>query len=304
VRPNREPIISKPPIAASDAIPSPLRIVLMTALAITAFAANSIICRAALGPGLIDPATFTTVRLVSAAAVLALVVFARRRKLPHLSFGDWRAAMALFAYAVFFSFGYVLLSTGTGALILFGSVQLTMFAWAFYEGERFSALAWGGLALAAGGLVWLVLPGLEAPDPLGALFHTVSGAAWGVFSLLIRGAKHPVESNAANFAICVPLGVIVSLMFWGRMDATAQGLALAVLSGGLASGCGYVIWYWVLKHLPAARASAAQLSAPAVAALGGVMLLGEDLTLRLIVASAAMLGGVGIVLAQKARRTE
>ena len=284
-------------------MPSPLRIVMMTALAITAFAANSLICRAALGPGLIDPATFTTVRLISAVAVLAVVVFARRRHLPQLSFGDWRAAGALFAYAVFFSFGYVLLTTGTGALILFGSVQLTMFAWAFYEGERFTAFAWGGLALAAGGLVWLVLPGLEAPDPLGALFHTISGAAWGVFSLLIRGAKHPVESNAANFLICVPLTLVVSALFWADLDATAPGLALAVLSGGLASGCGYVIWYWVLRYLPAARASATQLSAPAIAALGGVVLLGEDLTLRLIVASAAMLGGVAVVLAQRGFRT-
>ena len=270
----------------------------------TFFAANSIICRTAMGPGLIDPATFTSVRVLSAALVLALIVFVRRRRLPQLGYGDWRAAAALFTYAVFFSFGYVLLPTGTGALILFGSVQLTMFVWAFYEGERFTAFAWGGLFLAVGGLVWLVLPGLEAPDPLGALLHTISGAAWGVFSLLIRGAKHPVESNAANFAICVPLGVIVSAMFWGDMSATHQGLALAVLSGGLASGCGYVIWYWVLKHLPAARASAVQLSAPAIAALGGVVLLGEDLTLRLIVASAAMLGGVGIVLAQKARSTK
>lgn len=275
----------------------------MTALAISAFAANSIICRAALGPGLIDPATFTTVRLLSAAVVLAVVVFVRRRQLPQLSSGDWRAAVALFVYAVFFSFGYVLLSTGTGALILFGSVQLTMFAWAFYEGERFSILAWGGLFLAAGGLVWLVLPGLEAPDPLGALLHTISGAAWGVFSLLIRGAKHPVESNAANFLVCVPLTLFVSALFWADMDASHLGLALAVLSGGLASGCGYVIWYWVLRYLPAARASAAQLSAPAIAALGGVVLLGEDLTLRLIVASAAMLGGVAIVLVQKAKVT-
>ncbi|MAO55865.1 MAG: EamA family transporter [Rhodospirillaceae bacterium] len=287
--------------AAGDARPSALRIALMTAFAITAFASNSIICRAALGPGLIDPATFTSVRLVSAAVVLAVVVFARRRHLPHLAVGDWRAAAALFTYAVFFSFGYVLLPTGSGALILFGAVQLTMFAWAFHEGERFTHGAWFGLGLAVAGLVWLVLPGLTAPDPLGALLHTVSGAAWGVFSLLIRSAKHPVESNAANFAICVPLTLILSALFWGDMDAQTSGLALAVLSGGLASGCGYVIWYWVLRHVPAARASATQLSAPAVAALGGVVLLGEDLTLRLIVASAAMLGGVALVLAQKAK---
>lgn len=273
----------------------------MTALAMTAFAANSVICRSALGPGLIDPASFTTVRVVSAALVLALVVFARRRRLPSPRYADWRAAVMLFSYAVFFSFGYVSLSTGTGALILFGAVQLTMFARAFHEGERFGALSWFGLAVAVAGLVWLVLPGLAAPDPVGAAFLAISGVSWGVFSLLARGADHPVEANAANFALCVPLGLAVSLAFLADAFWTPGGLALAVLSGGLASGGGYVLWYAVLKHIPAARAATVQLSAPAIAALGGVVLLGEELTLRLVVASAAMLGGVFIVLAQKAK---
>ena len=267
----------------------------------TAFAANSILCRAALGPNLIDPATFTTVRVTSAAVVLACVVLARRRHLPSGRYADWRLALMLFAYAVFFSFAYVSLSAGTGALILFGAVQLTMFARAFHEREHFPPLAWVGSALALGGLVWLVLPGLTAPDPLGAALMALSGVAWGLVSLLARGADHPVEANAANFALCVPLAMMVSLIFLADAHWTPLGLALAVASGGLASGGGYVLWYALLKYIPAARAAILQLSAPAIAALGGVVLLGEDLTPRLIVASAAILGGVALVLAQKAK---
>lgn len=268
----------------------------------TAFAANSLIGRAALADDLIDPASFTTVRVASAALVLALVVYVRRRRLPSRRYADWRSGLALFSYAALFSFAYRALSAGTGALILFGAVQLTMFARAFYEREHFPPLAWGGMAIACGGLVWLVLPGVSAPDPLGTVLMVGSGVAWGVFSLLARGTEHPVEANAVNFAFCVPFAVVGSAIFMADAHWSPGGLALAMTSGGLTSGIGYVLWYALVQHISAARAAVLQLSAPAVAALGGVVLLGEDLTLRLVVATAAMLGGVAIVLAQKARQ--
>lgn len=289
------------PAGQGDALRQHLRIGLLTALAMIAFAANSVICRYALGLDLIDPASFTTVRVAAAALTLGTAAVLRHRRMPRFSNVDKRGAVALFLYAIFFSFGYASLSTGTGALILFGAVQMTMFAVALREGEHFSALSWAGLAAAFGGLVWLVLPGVTAPDPLGAACIALSGIAWGVFSLVARGAGDPVETNAVNFILCVPLAAMVSLLFAADGHAEAHGYVLAVASGAVASGAGYVIWYAALKGLTATRAATVQLSVPAIAAIGGVVLLGEAVTLRLLVASVAMLGGVAIVLAQRAR---
>jgi drug/metabolite transporter (DMT)-like permease len=270
-------------------------------LAVLCFAANSLLCRLALAPDLIDPATFTTVRILSAAAILVFVVWVRGRHLPRLKYAKAGSIAALFGYLIFFSFAYARLTAGTGALILFGSVQLTMFAVALTEGEHFSALSWLGLSVAVGGLIYLVLPGLSAPDPLGALMMAVSGIAWGLFSLLARGVDDPVEANASNFLFCLPPAMLVNLVFVGNFHVTSMGVSLAIASGAIASGLGYMIWYFALRELPATSAATVQLSVPAIAAAGGVLLLSEPLTGRLLIASAAMLGGIAIVLAQRVK---
>jgi drug/metabolite transporter (DMT)-like permease len=274
----------------------------LTALAMIAFAGNSVLCRLALGGGLIDAASFASVRVLSGAVMLAVLVGLRSpsslRATP-----NWRMVAGLFLYMVFFAFAYTTLSTGTGALILFGAVQLTMFAVALHSGERFGAVAWIGLVLAIAGLVYLVSPGVTAPDPVGAGLMAVAGVAWGAYSLFGRGSNAPLADTASNFLFCVPLVIVVSLVFRDAMLVASRGLLLAVLSGAITSGIGYAIWYEALKGLTAGRAATVQLSVPAIAALGGVVLLSEDLTLRLLLASAATLGGVGLVLAQRVRET-
>lgn len=277
------------------------RTLLLTCVAMVCFAANSLLCRLALAPGLIDPASFTSVRVASACAMLVVVVWLRARHLPRLRRAKPRSIAALFGYLVFFSFAYVRLDAGSGALILFGAVQLTMFAIALSEGEPFPPLAWFGLAIAIGGLCWLLLPGASAPDPLGALLMALSGLCWGLFSLLARGANDPVENNATNFLGCLPPVLLLNLAFAGELHVSPHGLALAIASGAIASGLGYVIWYVALSGLPATRAATVQLSVPAIAAIGGVILLSEPVTLRLVIASVAMLGGIAIVLAQRSR---
>jgi len=210
-----------------------------------------------------------------------------------------RSAAALFGYLIFFSFAYVRLDAGSGALILIGAVQLTMFSVAFHEGERFTPLQWGGLGLALFGFIYLVSPGVSAPDPLGAAMMTVSGAAWGCFSLLARGARDPVGENAGNFLWCLLPAVIVSLLGVQKFTAMPVGLILASVSGAVATGFGYVVWYLALRGLPAARAATVQLSMPVLVALGGTVFLSEPLTVRLLIASAAMLGGIALVLGQR-----
>ena len=277
------------------------RTVLLTAVAMVAFAANSLLCRLALGEGLIDAASFATVRVIAGAVTLCLIAWPRWRRQGRNS-GDWRAAAMLFTYMAFFAFAYVTLAAGTGALILFGAVQLTMFAAALRGGERFTALSWAGLAAAIAGLVYLVSPGLAAPDPLGAALMAVAGIAWGFYSLLGKRAADPLDATAGAFIWSVPLVIVVSLLFAGEFDVTTNGLLLAVASGAVASACGYVIWFAALAGLTAGRAATVQLSVPAIAAFGGVLLLSEEVTLRLVLASAATLGGVALVLAQRAAK--
>lgn len=277
------------------------RTVLLTVVAMLAFAANSLLTRLALGQDLIDAATFTSVRVISGAVTLGLIIMFRGRSRGRGA-ADWRPAIMLFTYMAFFSFAYLSLSAGTGALILFGAVQLTMIIFALREGEHFSLLSWAGLALAILGLIYLVSPGVTAPDPLGAVLMAIAGIAWGFYSLSGRGAADPLEATARNFLYSVPLVLIVSLFFWPDYSSSSNGLALAVASGAIASGCGYVIWYAALSGLTATRAATVQLSVPVIAAFGGVIMLSEQLTLRLLLASAATLGGVAIVLAQRAAK--
>lgn len=271
----------------------------LTALAMLAFAANSVLNRLALRTTEIDATTFTAVRLLSGALALWLVV--RLRNLPASSpGGSWLSAAALFVYAAAFSFAYVALETGTGALLLFGAVQLTMIGYGLGRGER---LAWGqtlGLAVALGGFVYLLLPGLSAPPPGPALLMALAGAAWGAYSLRGRGARDPASASAGNFVRAVPLAAALALLALLLPGAALRpdglGMAYAALSGAVTSGLGYVVWYAVLPSLRATSAATVQLSVPVLAAVGGVLLVGEPLTLRLLLASAAILGGIALVL--------
>lgn len=275
----------------------------LTVLAMVAFAANSLLCRQALGEGLIDAASFTTLRLLSGSVVLVLLMLPAWRRRGRAPLNQW-SVISLFSYMVFFSFAYRTLGAATGALILFGSVQITMFISALRSGERFSMASWFGLALAASGLVYLVLPGVTAPDPMGAVLMTIAGVSWGVYSLLGRHAPDPLEASANNFLVSLPLAILVSLAFLDEFHVTPAGAGLAVASGAVASALGYVVWYAALKGLTAARASTVQLSVPAIAALGAVLFLGENLTMRLLVASVATLGGIAWVLHQTSKKPQ
>ena len=275
--------------------------VLLTVAALLAFAANSLLSRFALGDRLVDAASYTTIRVVSGVLTLALIALPRWRDGIHAS-TDWRAVATLFAYMIFFSFAYVSLDAGTGALILFAAVQLTMFIVAMQHGEYFSPWSWGGLAVAICGLVYLVSPGVTAPDPLGAILMAVAGIAWGGYSLLGKGTGDPVIATTSNFVYAVPLAICSSLLFLSDFKISPRGVVLAVMSGALASGVGYVAWYAALHGLTATRAATVQLAVPVIAAFGGSVLLSEPVSLRLIVASSATLGGVAIVLTQRTTR--
>jgi drug/metabolite transporter (DMT)-like permease len=261
-----------------------------------AFAANSVLCRLALATTAIDAATFTAVRVGAGALALWAVV---RLRSPGVSGGSWASAGALFLYAAAFSVAYLALTTGTGALLLFGAVQLTMIGWGLARGERLSARQAVGMAAALGGLVYLVLPGLEAP-PLGAaLVMVASGVGWGVYSLRGRGSTQPAVDTAGNFARASVLTLAFAVAWWAvgaDMTLDGRGLGYAVLSGAVTSGLGYVVWYAVLPALRATSAATVQLSVPVLAALGGVAFVGEAVTLRLALASVLTLGGIALVL--------
>lgn len=275
------------------------RLLILVSLALLAFAGNSLLCRAALAHTSIDAASFTTIRLISGALVLWGLVQLKRRAATGR--GSWPSAFALFAYAAAFSFAYLTLPTGTGALLLFGAVQASMIGWGFFKGERFVALQWLGLGLALAGLVGLLLPGLLAPPLGGALLMIAAGVAWGVYSLRGKGAGDPLRVTAGNFVRTVPLAVALSLLTLADARLDAAGVAYAVASGAITSGVGYAIWYAVLPQLKATTAATLQLSVPVIAALGGIVWLGEPLTLRLLLASAAILGGVALVIRQRAQ---
>ena len=277
---------------------SPAAVVASCTAALVGFAANSLLCRAALGARSIDAASFTAIRIASGA--LVLLVLAGRRA-PRT--GSWPSAAALFAYAAAFSFAYLRLTAATGALILFALVQATMIGVGIWRGERPRALEWLGLALAAGGLVALTLPGLAAPDPLGAALMAGAGVAWGIYSLRGRGATNPLAVTADNFARAVPFTALLLVaipLASGRI--TTRGALLAATSGALASGIGYSLWYAALPHLRATRAAIVQLSVPVLASLGAVVTLGESISLRLAGATAAILGGVLIAMLARQRR--
>ncbi len=269
-----------------------------------AFASNSLLCRAALKQTSIDAASFTFVRVFSGAVVLWLVTNLRRmiRTTRDVGVGgNWISALALFLYAAGFSFAYVDVAAGTGALLLFGAVQATMILWGLHKGERLRAIQIVGLIVAMTGLVVLLFPGLSAPPLFGSILMLGAGVAWGIYSLRGKRERNPVTATTGNFVRAVPFAAAVSIIFLRWLDLDIAGVIYAILSGAITSGLGYVIWYSVLPSLKAASAATVQLSVPVLAAAGGILLLGEPLTLRYLLASVAILGGIALVVLEKNR---
>jgi drug/metabolite transporter (DMT)-like permease len=301
----------------------PTRIFILTLVAMIAFAGNSLLCRLALKQTSIDAASFTFIRIFSGATALWLIIRIRRRLMvdrtdsplversPNsspvtrhsspLQAGNWPSALALFAYAAAFSFAYNSLSAGTGALLLFGAVQATMIVWGLRKGERLHAIQIVGLVVALSGLLVLLFPGLSAPRLSRSILMLGAGVAWGVYSLRGKGERNPASATAGNFLRAVPLAAIVSLILLPWVHLDRAGISYAVLSGAIASGLGYVIWYTALSGLKATTAATVQLSVPVLAATGGILLLGEPITFRYLVASIAVLGGIALVVLEKNR---
>jgi drug/metabolite transporter (DMT)-like permease len=277
------------------------QVLALTALALACFAANSLLARLALREQGMDPLGFTLVRLASGAAMLALLVRWRRRSRPVA--GDWGSALALFGYALAFSLAYVHVTAGTGALLLFGAVQLTMVGLALNAGERWTPLQAAGSALALAGLGWLVWPGFAAPPLAPATAMVFAGMAWGVYSWRGRGVLDPLRSTAGNFYRAAPLALLPCLLLLPTLRPDPFGAACAVLSGAIASGLGYAIWYAALPGLGAKTAANAQLSVPVLTAFGGVVLLGEPIGWRLVVAGAAVLGGIALAARARGRQS-
>jgi drug/metabolite transporter (DMT)-like permease len=275
-----------------------VRVVMLICAAMIAFAANSVLCRMSLGAGHIDASSFTSIRLLSGTICLLLIVGIRDRS---LALGPPRVAgvAALFIYMVGFSFAYRSLSAGTGALLLFGFVQLTMLGIAAYRGERWSVSAWMGMLIAVCGLVYLVLPGVEAPAPLYSMLMATAGIAWGIYSIMGGSGDDPTRSTARNFLYATPLALLASFLDLQQLVISWNGVLLAIASGAIASGIGYAIWYTALKYISASSAAIIQLSVPALATLGGVVLLAEPLSVRIIFATSLIISGIALVITRK-----
>lgn len=279
---------------------SATRIGVLTFLTMLAFAGNSVLCRIALKHTSIDAASFTSIRLVSGAVVLWAI--ARLFRGNCAGRGNWVSAFALFAYAAGFSFAYISLTAATGALLLFGAVQATMIGHGLWAGERLQGQQLAGLLLALGGLVGLLLPGLSAPPLAGSMLMLIAGVSWGVYSLRGKGAGDPTRVTAGNFVRATLFAVLLSALQNSSSSLDMVGVWYAVASGAVASGLGYALWYSVLPVLKAANAATIQLSVPVVAALGGIIILGEPVTVRFVLASSAILGGIALVILSKSHR--
>lgn len=272
---------------------SRMQTVLFTTLAMIAFAGNSLLCRMALRHTGIDAASFTSIRICSGALVLWLIIGAKGEKIG--AAGSWYSALALFAYAAGFSFAYVSLPAATGALLLFGAVQATMISYGLWTGERLRGWRLVGLTLAFGGIFGLLMPGLSAPPLYGSMLMLAAGIAWGIYSLRAKGATHPTRITAGNFMRAVPFAVGLSIVMLPSASLNGSGISYAIASGGLTSGVGYAIWYTALRGLKSTSAATVQLSVPVIAAIGGIAFLGEAVTLRLLITSTAILGGIALV---------
>jgi len=275
-----------------------LPILFLVALALTAFAANSILTRAALTATAIDPVSFSAIRILSGALMLWLIVRLRPGRADGR--GNWASALALFGYAIAFSVAYVSLTAATGALLLFGAVQVTMVSWNLVTGNSLTLRQWTGFALALAGLVWLLLPGLAAPPPGAAALMIAAGVAWGIYTLRAKGAGDPTRVTASNFLLASAPALVLAVAFSPRASLDMTGVLLAIASGALASGLGYAVWYAALKHIRTSTAAVAQLSVPVITAVAGLALLAEPLSLRLVFAGVAVLGGIALVVLRRA----
>lgn len=278
-----------------------LRVTGLTVLALVAFAGNSVLCRLALADSSIDAASFTTVRLVSGAIALLIILGVTNRGTRPASYGSWMSAVMLFLYAACFSFAYISLDTGIGALILFGMVQATMIAGALMAGDRPTVAEWIGWLLAVGGFVYLVSPGLTAPSPGGSALMAIAGIAWGIYSLRGRNESFALAGTTYNFVRSVPLVLIVSAFSLQDLHLTTNGVVLAILSGTITSGVGYAVWYTALQSISSMQAAMVQLSVPVLAAAGGILLLSESISLRLFVSSLLILGGIFLAIFGKTK---
>ena len=273
-----------------------LKTILLTGLALIAFAANSVLCRLALGNEAIDAASFTVIRLLSGTVVLLIIIGATRNITGASTKGSWSASFMLFLYAITFSYAYISLDTGTGALILFGSVQITMILLSLLSGTRLHFTEWAGVTIAFTGFVYLILPGVTTPSTIGFLLMTIAGIAWGIYTLKGRGSKSPLMDTAYNFLRTTPLVVLLVILTINNVNYSSEGILLALLSGGITSGIGYTIWYIALGGLSSTQAAVLQLLVPVIAALGGVIFVSEAITSRLIISATMVLGGILMVV--------
>ncbi len=272
----------------------------LTGLALIAFAANSVLCRLALGYEAIDAASFTVIRLLSGSIVLLLIISSTRSTTRNASStstkGSWTASFMLFVYAITFSYAYISLDTGTGALILFGSVQITMILLSLFSGTKLHITEWSGVVIAFVGFIYLVLPEVTTPSASGFMLMTTAGIAWGIYTLKGRASKNPLIDTAYNFFRTTPLVLLLAIYTMNNTNYSSEGVVLALLSGGITSGIGYTIWYIALRELSATQAAVLQLSVPVFAALGGIIFVAEAITFRLAVSAIIVLGGILIVV--------
>jgi drug/metabolite transporter (DMT)-like permease len=276
--------------------------IIYTTTAMLAFAGNSIICRLALRDSAIDPASFTAIRLGSGAVALLIISFLARRPTELRGHGSWISASLLFVYALGFSYAYISLSAGAGALILFGFVQATMILSGLHAGDRPSSGEWFGWILASIGLIWLLLPGEEAPPLTGSALMATAGVAWGLYSIRGRAETDALVATTANFTYSIGMVAILVAITAANVEISALGVTLAIASGALTSGLGYVIWYAALEYLSTMQAALVQLSVPAIATAGGIFLLAESVSLQFVLSSMLVLGGISLAMTRKSRR--
>ncbi len=276
-----------------------IKTIIYTTLALIAFAANSVICRLALKDGAIDPGMFTSIRLSSGAAVLIALVFFSKNRRHEKSKGSWTSAGMLFLYAAAFSYAYVSLETGIGALIAFGVVQITMIASSLISGYKMNGMEWLGILLALAGFLYLLLPGASAPSLSGFILMSLSGIGWGIYSLRGKKSKHPLVDTAYNFLRSLPFLILLIYFLAQESNYSTKGILLALLSGIVTSGIGYTIWYTALKGLNSIQASIVQLLVPVLAAIGGVIFIGELISLRLMASSLMILGGILLLIIKR-----